>query len=96
MWSRTFAMKATFGIVDGEKRSIFKQPKTDGGSKKSHKGLLRVIPCGDTLAWRDECEKEGYSAWTCHETSAMEIVFNNGVPLRIENLSEIRALLRSQ
>ena len=36
-----FAMKATYGIVNGEGREIFKDPKTDQG-KKSAKGLLRV------------------------------------------------------
>jgi len=37
-----FAMKATFGIVNGEPREIFKAPKTDSGIKKSACGLLRV------------------------------------------------------
>lgn len=37
-----FAMKATSGIVNGERRDIFKSPKTDSGTKKSAKGLLRV------------------------------------------------------
>lgn len=36
-----FAMKATYGVVNGEGREIFKDPKTDPG-KKSAKGLLRV------------------------------------------------------
>lgn len=39
--SHGFAMKATWGIVNGEARELFKNPKT-GSSKKSHKGLLRV------------------------------------------------------
>lgn len=40
-----FAIKATYGEINGEPRDIFKDPKTDsaiGGSKKSHKGLLAV------------------------------------------------------
>lgn len=36
------AMKSTFGIVNGERREIFKDPVTDSGIKKSAKGLLRV------------------------------------------------------
>lgn len=36
------AMKATYGIVNGEPRAIFKAPKTDDGVKNSAKGLLRV------------------------------------------------------
>lgn len=37
-----FAVKATSGVVNGERRDIFKDPKTDNGTKKSAKGLLRV------------------------------------------------------
>jgi len=36
-----FAMKATSVVVNGERKAIFKSPKT-GSSKKSHKGLLFV------------------------------------------------------
>lgn len=36
------AMKATAGIVDGKLIEICKDPKTDDGTKKSAKGLLRV------------------------------------------------------
>lgn len=38
-----FAMKATWGMVNGEPRDIQKSPKTDSGSKKSHCGLLAVV-----------------------------------------------------
>jgi nicotinamide phosphoribosyltransferase len=38
-----FAMKATSGVVKGQRRDIFKDPKTDSGIKKSAKGLLRVV-----------------------------------------------------
>ena len=37
-----FAMKATWCQVNGESRPIFKQPKTDDGTKNSLKGLIRV------------------------------------------------------
>ncbi len=36
------AMKATYGVVNGEAREIFKDPVTDDGMKKSAKGLMRV------------------------------------------------------
>lgn len=42
-----FAMKATAGKVNGEYREIFKDPKTDTGSKKSAKGFIRVIRDSD-------------------------------------------------
>lgn len=37
-----FAMKATYGVVKGQAKEIFKDPATDGGVKKSAKGLLRI------------------------------------------------------
>jgi nicotinamide phosphoribosyltransferase len=40
--SHGFAMKATHAIVDGKAIDIYKDPKTDSGTKKSAKGLLRV------------------------------------------------------
>lgn len=38
-----FAMKATYGEVNGVGRMIYKQPKTDDGLKRSARGLLRVF-----------------------------------------------------
>lgn len=37
-----FAVKATYGEINGVGRAIFKDPKTDSGTKKSAKGLLAV------------------------------------------------------
>lgn len=37
-----FAMKATYAVVDGVPRNVFKDPKTDAGGKRSAKGLLSV------------------------------------------------------
>jgi len=37
-----FAIKATWGQVNGEGRDIFKDPKTDDGQKRSAAGLLRI------------------------------------------------------
>lgn len=38
-----FAMKATWGAVNGTGRMIFKEPKTDSGLKRSARGLLKVV-----------------------------------------------------
>lgn len=37
-----FAIKATWGQVNGQAREIFKDPITDSGEKKSARGLIRV------------------------------------------------------
>ena len=36
-------MKATWVSCNGESIAIYKDPKTDNGTKKSAKGILRVI-----------------------------------------------------
>lgn len=38
-----WAMKTTYIEIDGKGREIYKDPITDDGTKKSHKGLLKVI-----------------------------------------------------
>ena len=42
-----YAVKATACIVNGEFRPIFKQPKTDDGTKNSLKGLIAVYKDGE-------------------------------------------------
>lgn len=65
-----FAMKATYGEVNGEKREIFKDPLTDGGVKKSAKGLLHV---GEDLKLT-ECVTEEFE-----KHGLLQTVFENGV-----------------
>ncbi len=52
-----FAMKATAGVVNGEFREIFKDPKTDKGTeKKSAKGLLHVYRDSEgVIKLKDQC-----------------------------------------
>jgi nicotinamide phosphoribosyltransferase len=38
-----WAMKATYAEINGEGVNLFKDPVTDNGTKRSHKGLLKVI-----------------------------------------------------
>lgn len=42
-----FAMKATYVEIKGVGHSIYKDPKTDNGTKRSAKGLLAVIKSGE-------------------------------------------------
>jgi nicotinamide phosphoribosyltransferase len=79
-----FAMKATSGVVNGERRNIFKDPKTDSGTKKSAKGLLRVERDGDTLLLHDEQTEEQ------EKQGLLEVVFMNGKLAKAACLSEIR------
>ena len=79
-----FAVKATMGIVNGEPRAIFKDPKTDTGMKKSAKGLLHVT---EDLELVDDVS--GY----LEERGALRTVFKNGVMHNRTTLQEIRSLL---
>jgi len=50
-----FAMKATYGIVNGEGRDIFKDPKTDSlKTKRSAKGRLMVTCKDDVFVLKDQ------------------------------------------
>lgn len=59
-----FAMKATYGEVNGEGRAIFKDPITDDGTKKSAKGLMKIeLENGtykliDKVSWEEERKGE--------------------------------------
>ena len=79
-----FAVKATSGVVNRERREIFKDPRTDNGMKKSAKGLLRVEKEGDTFVLYDRQTPEQEAK------GALEVVFCDGKLLRHENLATIR------
>ncbi len=81
------AMKATYVVVDGEGREIFKNPVTDDGTKKSATGLLNVqkengrFVLYDKVSWADEAKSE------------LKTVFKNGKITKEFTLAEIRATL---
>lgn len=86
-----FAMKATYGVVNGEARSIFKDPITDLGTKKSAKGLLfvkRDEPDGDYYLIDEVSEAREQS-----ENNNLTPVFRNGKLLKETSLAEIRQKL---
>ena len=79
-----FAMKATYGEVNGEGRAIFKDPITDDGTKKSAKGLMKidlvdgVYHLTDNVSWEEERKGE------------LKEVFRDGKLLIHHSLSEIK------
>lgn len=83
-----FAMKATYGEVNGIGREIFKDPATDSGTKKSARGLLRV-----------DKDKDGNYVLLDKQTPAEEKVgelkttFKDGELVKETTLEEIRARL---
>ena len=83
-----FAMKATSGIVNGERRDIFKNPKTDDGTKKSAKGLLRVESKDDTFVLYDQQSVEE------EKKGILEVKFLDSEIVNQTSLAKIRGLIK--
>lgn len=82
-----FAVKATYGVVNGEARNIYKNPKTDDGVKKSAKGLLVVHKDG---TFTQEASWEGFVS----DDNELKAVFRDGKLLIEQSLGEIRERVR--
>lgn len=82
-----FAMKATYGEVNGVGRDIFKDPKTDDGTKKSAKGLMQVYrnELSGKLELKDQC------TWEEEAQGELKTVYKNGKLLVDWTLAELRA-----
>jgi nicotinamide phosphoribosyltransferase len=85
-----FAMKATSGVVNGQRRDIFKDPKTDSGTKKSAKGLLRVEKEGNTLVLHDQQTVDQ------ENQGLLQPVFVDGKHVNPVSLAEIRSRVSSE
>lgn len=86
-----FAMKATWGVVNGEPRTIAKAPKTDNGLKRSARGLLRVIrnAHGELQLLDGQTEDQ-------EQQGELKTRFLDGVLHNVESLAAIRQRLADQ
>lgn len=82
-----FAVKATWGQVNGVGRELFKDPVTDSGVKKSAKGLLRVEQTENGFELFDQQNFEQ------ENMGALQTIFENGQLLRECSLDQIRERL---
>ncbi len=80
-----FAMKATYGVVNGKPVNIYKDPVTDDGLKKSAKGLLRV---NEDLTLSEEVTPKE------EESGMLKEVFLNGKLTNEQTLQQIRDRLK--
>jgi nicotinamide phosphoribosyltransferase len=84
-----FAMKATYGIVDGKPVEIFKDPITDNGTKRSARGLLRVEKVkGEYILFDRQTPEESTQG-------VLECVFKNGLSYNTTTLEEIRNRIKN-
>jgi nicotinamide phosphoribosyltransferase len=80
-----FAMKTTLAKINGVRIPIFKDPKTDDGTKKSAKGYLLVTNQGGAYKLTDEVDinQEGHGC--------LRLVFRNSKLFNEDSLKTIRA-----
>ncbi len=83
-----FAMKATYGEVNGEGRAIFKDPITDDGTKKSAKGLMQLNYENGHYTLKD------LATWEEEKQGSLQEVFRDGKLLIDQTLQEIRARIK--
>lgn len=80
------AVKATYGVVDGVGREIFKAPKTDSG-KNSAKGLLQVEKAGGKFILNQQVSPEE------EEFGELKLLWKDGMFVRTQSLAKIRSRL---
>lgn len=83
-----FAMKATYGEVNGVGRNIYKDPVTDSGTKKSLKGLISVYKEDGTYVAKDE------RTWDEERGGELREVYYNGLLVNMTTLNVIRERAR--
>lgn len=101
-----FALKTTYGVVNGKELMLYKDPITDDGTKKSQKGMVSVFrdEYFDELMYRDEYNKkdkeEAIEMRKAHPTDEhyemLQTVFLNGKLVKEYNLQEIRDRLKQE
>lgn len=83
-----FALKATYAVVDGEEKFIFKAPKTDKDNfKKSQKGMCYVYRDREDILYKDELTLKEQAEF---KDNLLEVVFKDGKLIKEYSLSEIR------
>jgi nicotinamide phosphoribosyltransferase len=84
-----FAVKSTYGEVNGVGREIFKDPVTDDGTKRSLRGLISVRRVDGKLVAKDR------ATWEDQDDGEMRKVFEDGALLIDDSITEIRKRVRS-
>ena len=88
-----FALKTTYGVVDGKEILLFKDPITDSGEKKSQKGMVIVTYDKDgNLVYVDELTAD--TKQKMHSVDLLKPLFKDGKLLRETSLAEIRSKIQ--
>jgi nicotinamide phosphoribosyltransferase len=89
-----FAVKATYAEVNGEERLLFKDPKTDDGTKKSQRGRVVVYEHQGEIIYEDGHTKSSLEKRNLNDM--LQTIFLNGKQYNKESLSTIRQRLLTQ
>ena len=82
-----FAAKGGLAIIDGIEYPIYKDPITDDGTKKSHKGYLKVDLIKGEYEVKTNCTKEE------EEEGFLHTIYENGKFYNQTTLTEVRSKL---
>lgn len=88
-----FAMKATSVVIDGKRQAIFKDPKTDDGTKKSAKGRVIVVEQDGDIIYLDESMYNKTEFEILESNNLLTDLFVDGVLVKETSLTEIREKL---
>lgn len=86
-----FALKTTYGVVNGKELMLYKDPITDDGTKKSQKGMVAVYEKDGNLTYKDNLNKAQKASF---KNDLLKPLFEDGKLLREISLSEIREKLK--
>ena len=85
-----FAMKATYGEVNGSPREIYKDPVTDDGTKKSARGLIKIELRNGVYSLKDQV------SWEEEQQGELKEVFRDGKLLLDQTLDDSRKRIKTQ
>lgn len=88
-----FAMKSTWAEINGEGKSIFKDPKTDSGLKRSLKGRIAVVskPFSSGLRALDDTTPEARDWFIGGRDDLLQTVWKDGEFVKYWSFDEVRA-----
>ena len=92
-----FALKTTYGIVNGKELLLYKDPITDDGTKKSQKGRVIVLrdENGD-LTYIDNLYKSEWEKRVNNGEDELRTVFKDGKVMNTQSFDMVRATLKHE
>jgi nicotinamide phosphoribosyltransferase len=87
-----FALKSTACVINGREKHIFKNPKTDDGTKKSQRGKVIVYRDGEGKV----TFKDGFPLGTELNSDLLKPIFENGKMFNEVSFSEVRNRLKEE